>query len=515
VIQRLAKAPIHPLAVALFPIVSLVAANLGQVRPTVGVRVGVLSVALALLLFVVLRPLSGSWHKAALLSSCVMLLFFSYGHVYNSLRAIEAIGTSLGRHRYLVPAFGFVAVGLFFLIRRWSTLSASTTAALNLGSIALLTVPLLQIAFTGSPFSGQARGALEVEATDLSPAAAGSLPDVYYIVLDAYTRGDVMRASFDFDNEHFLEQLRSLGFYVANCSMANYAQTELSLAATLNGGYLEALLLDQPLAEWERSDLWPLLRHSQLRHLFEELGYSTVAAETGYYWSEWEDADRYLAPEQGWLAGMNALEGTLLRSTAAWAAIDALPVLPAFLSRDLDRSAESHRERVDYVLDSMKDLAHLPGPKLAFIHIVSPHRPFVFDAEGNPIDDDYTWTQSELGLDSYRLGYRAQVAYLNRRMESILTVLLDESDAQPIILLQGDHGPEEGSDQDRMRILNAFYLAGEGYSELYPSISPVNSFRVILNSLFDAKLPLLPDESYYSIYDTPFDFSVVNDDCAH
>ncbi len=498
---------------ALFPVASLVAANLGQARPTVGVRFGVLSVLMALLATGLLRPLSPSWHGAAALATFGLLLFYSYGHVYNALRDAAAIGPGLGRHRYLVPAFGLLAIAIFVAVRRWSPISASTTVVLNVTSTVLLAVPLLQITVAGSLFGGQPRGALELEAAELAPAGKAPWPDVYYIVLDAYTRGDTLRESFEFDNQDFLGELRSLGFYVAECGVANYAQTELSLAATLNGGYLESLL-DQPKAEWARSDLWPLLRHSQVRTLFDELDYTIVAAETGYYWSEWEDADRYLAPEQGWFSGLNAWEGTLLRSTAAWAAIDALPSLPAFLSRDLDRSVDAHRERVGFVLDALANLADEPGPKFAFIHLVSPHRPFVFDAEGDPVDDNYTWTFSELGLNEYRLGYREQVAYLNRRMEDILSKLIQHAHTPPVIVVQGDHGPEEGSQGDRMRILNALYLSGRSHEELYPTISSVNTFRAVLNTVFGAELPMLSDESYYSTYGDPFDFVRVEDVCA-
>lgn len=509
VIRLSARAPLHLLAVALFPIASLVAANLGQVKPTGGIRAGALSLALALLLIGALRPISRDWSRAAVLSSCALLLVYSYGHVYNALRASDSLAAGLGRHRYLVPGFGLLAVGLFLLVRRWTTRS---TAWLNLGAIALLAVPLMRILLAASIFAGPVQGDLEL--SNLNPPAADTLPDVYYIVLDAYARADTLQATYEFDNQSFLDRLRSLGFYVANCSRSNYAQTEHSLASALNGGYLESLLQDRPGDERQRSELWPLIRRSQIRSLFEALGYSIVAAETGYYWSEWEDADRYLAPEQGWLAGMSALEGTLLRSTAAWAAIDALPVLPAFLSRDLDRSIDAHRERVGYVLDSLEALAQEPGPKFVFIHLVSPHRPFVFDADGNPVDDNYAWTRSELGLDAYRLGYREQVAYLNQRMESIVQSVLAGSEVEPVIVLQGDHGPEEGSSQDRMRILNAYYLAGADHGELYPGITPVNSFRAVLNSVFDAELPLLPDVSYFSTYDDPFEFSVVTDECS-
>jgi hypothetical protein len=43
--------------------------------------------------------------------------------------------------------------------------------------------------------------------------------------------------------------------------------------------------------------------------------------------------------------------------------------------------------------------------------------------------------------------------------------------------------------------LNTYYFSDGNYSTLYDSISPVNSFRVILNKYFKTGLPLLKDST--------------------
>ena len=48
-----------------------------------------------------------------------------------------------------------------------------------------------------------------------------------------------------------------------------------------------------------------------------------------------------------------------------------------------------------------------------------------------------------------------------------------------------------------MAILNAYYVDNEVENQLYPSISPVNSFRLISNHYFGTNFPLLEDISYY------------------
>ena len=508
---RLLRWPIHPLWMALYPVLSLLAANLGQVKPSLGVRAALLSIGLAFGLLLLFKMLDRSWERAAAVATSSLFLFYSYGHVYNALHSIDP---GLGRHRYLVPVFGLLALGLYWWVRRKPSLGATATPLLNVGLGLALAVPVIRMLFFRGFALDEAAQIEGLEGAQLSYSGESPPPDIYYFLLDAYTRADTLVETYGFDNTGFIQTLETLGFYVVGCGQSNYSQTELSLSATLNATYLDALIDPSLEGEQSRAQLWPWLRHNQVRALLEQVGYSTVAVETGYYWSEWEDADDYRAPSPGWLAGMSAFEATLLRSTAAWAAIDAMPVLPAFLVRDLDRSTEAHRERVSFVLDTLEQLPREPGPKFVFIHLVSPHRPFVFDAEGNPVDDDYAWQLSSLGIETYKEGYREQIAYLNGRIERIVRMLLSESVVQPVIVIQGDHGPEEGSSQDRMRILNAMYLAGHGSDGLYPTITSVNTFRIILNTVFEAGLPLLPDASYFSTYEDPFDYTIVENRCG-
>ncbi len=500
------RAPIYVLWVTLLPVVALLASNLGQVRPTIGYRALALSALLALILLGLFRLILGNWSRAGLLTSLGLLLFFSYGHVYNALRSVELGGTTLGRHRFLLPIWIVLGAAGVWLIWKRGTHAPGLTAALTLGLGAALLIPLVRIlAFQAGWNSAQAADLPPLELQEGEP-----LPDIYYIVLDAYTSGSVLLETYELDNEPFLDELRRIGFYVADCSQSNYAQTELSMVSTLNMAYLDELIDE---TDPDRAQLWPLLRQSAVRLLLEQLGYKTIAFETGYYWSEWEDADLYLAPDRGPFEGMSAFEATLLRSTAAWALIDALPELPAFLVRDLDRSADSHRERLLYVFDQLERLPNKPGPKFVFAHIVSPHRPFVFDAGGNPVDDDYDWARSNLGLDAYKTGYREQVLYVNGRIEELADQIIEQSAIPPVIVIQGDHGPEEGSSQDRMSILNAQYFGGGDLTSMYATITPVNTFRQLFNDQFAANLPLVDDSSYFSIYDDPYSYSELTHEC--
>jgi hypothetical protein len=56
-------------------------------------------------------------------------------------------------------------------------------------------------------------------------------------------------------------------------------------------------------------------------------------------------------------------------------------------------------------------------------------------------------------------------------------------------------------------ILAAYRVPDDIRKSLYPSITPVNSFRIVLSALFGEDLPKLPDRSYYSTWEKPTAFT--------
>jgi hypothetical protein len=80
-------------------------------------------------------------------------------------------------------------------------------------------------------------------------------------------------------------------------------------------------------------------------------------------------------------------------------------------------------------------------------------------------------------------------------------------------LIQGDHGPRIFTEWDSPQsscilestaILNAIYAPDIDPAALYPTITPVNTFRVLLNETFGTDLDLLEDRTYFSNYWEPY-----------
>ena len=220
------------------------------------------------------------------------------------------------------------------------------------------------------------------------------------------------------------------------------------------------------------------------------------------------------------LGGINAFESLELQTSAGLLLYDARDLLPKTLRSFLDAAYTTHRERILYAFDKLDTLPKMPGPKFVFVHILAPHSPFVFGANGEIVGRRFPFTlNNDLEIADPKLyieGYRNQIQYVNRRTLQALKEIIDTSSTPPIIILQGDHGPKAGiaSQSGRMTILNAYYLPG-GSENLYATITPVNTFRVIFDQYFGAQFDQLPDVSFFSIYKKPGVFTVYQNNPAN
>jgi len=497
--SRLQVLPLHPFLFAVYPILALLAVNISEVEASSGWRPLLLSVLAAGLITLAFYAIFHDWKRAALLSTIVLILFYSYGHAYILLKGINIGEFYLFRHRTLIPLWIVLGGFLVWWVSRKSFRIQTATSTLNLVGLFLLILPVFQLTF----FLLQSRSSQsEPSAAALSLEAGVGPPDIYYIILDGYGRSDVLKNEYSYDNSDFLNTLRDLGFYIAECSQSNYAQTQLSLASSLNFNYIDALSDRFVPGSNDRTGLDALIHHSAVRESLEKAGYQTVAFATGFLATELRDADYYLSPEES-VGALNEFENLLLETTFAR------------LLQDTNRfglqasGSELFRARTLFTLDALDKLSYIQRPKFVFVHLIVPHPPYVFGPTGGPVEP------AEVGTTKTQEGashYRDQVIYINSRMAEILPEIIEHSATPPIILLQGDHGPTVASSpRSRMSNLSAYFLPG--VDTAYPTITPVNIFRIIFNEYFGQDLELLEDVSLYSDYTDPFNFRVIQNSC--
>jgi len=513
---------------ASFPIFSLMAANLGEAHPDQGLRAWLVVVGLAFLAATVLSVLVREPSRAALLVSGAIILFFSYGHLYDQLREVALGGIQLGRHRFLLVAFTLS----FAIWARWCLrVGEGGPVAVRVGLVACL-AGLLMPGIRFAQYAWPVNAAIgPIEGAPGNFVVQGEPPNVYYVVLDGYGRSDILREFFGFDNSEFIDGLRARGFFVADASAANYSQTKLSLASSLGMTHLDHIAAELGPDSYNVRPLEELIWRGPVPTEFRQLGYQIVAFQSGYSMTSGRGADVYLEPdfgavneEAGVLRGLalNGFESMLVETTLLKGLLDLrVQQLVDIQDSTASISYRHHRARVLFAIGELSEVAGWKGQQFVFAHILSPHPPFVFGAYGEPMGEDRRFTFSDINCcteQEYAEGYSQQVSFLSRLVLAEIDEILAVSLNPPIIILQGDHGPgsllnhsdSEAAYRERMPILNAYFLPGESHELLYPSITPVNSFKVVFNQYFNADYALSEDRSFFSPIGRPYDFQPVD-----
>ncbi len=492
--------PLHPLFFAAYPILALLSFNSTELNIAAGLRSLLLSIVLGIILFLIFRLMYHDSKQSALVSSAVLILFYFYGHIYNLLIGISIGGLHPFQHLTLGPLWLVLAALIVWWVSRRPRHISTATYGLNVMGLILLILPVFQLT---SFFVERKRSDANAEnnPTTLSLKPGNEPPDIYYIILDGYGRSDVLKGH-GYDNSGFLNTLREAGFFIADCAQSNYAQTKLSLASSLNFNYLDALGDQFGSGSNDRTGLNALIHYSAVRKNLEKAGYKTIALATGYPMTELTDADHYLAPRPTWRR-LNEFEVLLLKTTLVGSIERGSIDIP-------DLTPEISRERTLFALEQLETIPDIPGPKFVFVHVVSPHPPYVFGPTGGPI------APAQEGItraEQSGLYYRDQAMYISSRIMEIVPGIIANSTTPPVIVIQGDHGPTLPSHpRERMGILNAYFLPGVD-ANLYSTITPVNTFRVIFNVYFGQDLEYLDDVSLYSSYRRPFNYRVISNSC--
>lgn len=492
--KKIIHFPFYALLLGLFPIIALWNSNKSQIyAKDVWLSVGI-SAAFVVAVWLLCLLIFRSANRASLASSLFFVLFFSYGHVYNLVKTA-------------MPSFGFLKLaavyGVLFLLAlfisiRVKRFSTDVTTWLNVILTALILFNAVQILFFESRVSRDEP--LQISAQPAVAAENADLPDIYYIILDSYSRQDVLKDVMGYDNSAFIDALRERGFYIPECANSNYDSTVDSIASALNYSYV-----DSPTSEDETSSI--SLKDNKIRANLAAYGYLFVTDKGFSSEDDVNNSDIYLnylkdagikdTVMQSQFTRMY-FETTLLRVLFEYYYMDPVrnSILPQwlFISETSDKVlgyASFWYNQTNYVFDQLATFPEKPGNYLVYAHINLPHQPFVYDANGN---FKYTYNPPD---DQMTAPYLDQISYANKRVLALVDELIKNSKTPPIIIIQGDHGAHViTSGLEKHKILNAYYVPQKMKDDLYPTITPVNTFRLILRDVYGKDIDLLPDTLY-------------------
>lgn len=528
---------IHPFLIALIPILHILAANPGQARFSDALKPMLISLGFTVVAFVILGLVLKNWEASGLIVSFFLLLFFTPGYFIDILHRFPVV--FLLRVLYII-FFVILAVGVFLLIwyrKRLLNLTHRThmvilaifllglvwlltfvflaggspmyllfsavcvilaigvlillkykdhlrnpTRIVNVVAAVLIALVIVQLLMTGTSKSVATRTddvGRAAASKDVAPRNPAELPDIYYIILDAYGSERLLRDHFGYDNSQFIRSLEDRGFYVAD-SRSNYDTTYTSLASSLNLKYINYLSAEVGRGSVDRGPLRHMIEDNSLMRFLKSRGYKSAFFGTTFSATS---SNRYadISYSESWIR--DEFMVTLLNSTVFRC------FSPAFTTR---KSVLSTFENVPLIRKSVK------GPLFVFAHIPSPHFPYLFDRNGKPLKQ----------TDDEKAMYVEQMKFVNKKVIEMVDQTNASSDQKPVIVVHGDHGPSLDKNNQtayETENLNAL-LVPSGDNLFYRSITPVNSFRIILNSIFDTHFSLLKDKTYESSVDRPYSF---------
>jgi hypothetical protein len=469
--------------------------NVGEFTALIAVRS-----VLVLLVMTVLFQILASWFfrkdikKANTFVFIVTVFGFSFGRI-DSLLSMYFNGAIM-RFLCVLAYLGFVLLFCFF-VYRIKRIPISFGKFMFACSLSLVVFPLIGYITRDNEKNGNRYDFYSPK--DVNKTLK---PNLYVIVLDAYSRRDVLQDIYGFDNSDFIKYLELNDFYVSPNSMANYVWTSMSVPSLLNMNYINEIFVE---SEKKYDTVWAAkaVAGNNIAKYLEAYGYKYLEVNSGAIFSQnkMQGVETLYSPYK---QSGNPFEVLTMRINGLEKMILGRTIL-GVLGKDYlhEEEHDQHRDNIRKSLFALQRSSEILGPKIVFAHILSPHAPFVFDQNGKsiaPEDDDV------LGK-GYTEPYVDQIKYLNSQIKLGISYITEKNPDSAIILVS-DHGArnflKEKEQINKTNLRDCFpnFVAirfpGKNSKKYCEEISLVNVLRLFLKTYFDNEIPLLPNQYFFN-----------------
>ena len=507
---------IHPFLISLLPVLFIYSQNTREISIQEIILPVLLILFGAVLLWLLARFIIKNNEKSGLIISLLLVLTFSYGHIYFLVDDFTLGNSDIGRHRYLLMPFviSFV-VGTYYFAKTKIKLNKVTTI-FNVFAGTFLAVILINAAIYNIENIDSFGSELITSNTSLSTADATietfppiqgeikNYPDVYFIILDGHMSSSNLKKFLGYDNQEFVSYLTNKGFNVNHKSYSNYDGSLYSITSTFNMRYLNFLIEDQ-IGQKVLHIPEKMIAENTIMQNFKSAGYKIINIQKPF--------------EQEALTSSSLIDLVLCkRSKYIDSQLLSMTVKTSILVFLVEKW-----EQQDLRDAALCQFSELPKqyqkfnePIFVYSHILVPHPPYIFGPEGEAVS-----SVRPQGLESWqdKEGYINSVKFANKKITQIVDELLADTENSPVIIIQGDHGfgieqgisnPNDNIEQ-QMSIFSAHYLPE--IEENFPDdvFTSVNTFRIIFNSYFDTDYDLLENKIYFTDDNDPDFFIDVTD----
>tara|TARA_Y100000590_G_scaffold290537_1_gene327042 strand:- start:1384 stop:2922 length:1539 start_codon:yes stop_codon:yes gene_type:complete len=494
------KFELHPFLFGIFPIFFIFVANIHLVQIEDLVTPLCYIISLIVIFTIILQIILKNKRKTAFILTIGLLLFFSYGHFYDIVE--ENIYNFSNKILLSIFLIVFVVITIYFLKTKRILDNATKISNVIASTIIIISFVSLgtyylddQSQFSSNNFVNVS----EIEHNELENFEQYR-PDIYYIVLDAYTGQESLEKNFGFNNDKFYNFLTENGFYIAKNSHSNYQHSYQSITSSLMMDYINEI---DEFDLQKRTDLaYQISDENNLMKKFKSKGYVIVNINSAWGMTRsFSVADLNLCTDKTGITSSELFSMTINKTILQ-------PIFVRLFEDDRRELVLCHFETIQNANKITSE------PMFLFSHITIPHAPYVFGPNGEEIVPE----SLQLGYedDPDLEGYIGQLQFTNKMIKQTIEKILLEYDEPPIIVIHSDHGSGEfqkdiykqtdESMQERFSNLVTILVPDAKNNIFYDTITPVNIFRIILNEKFEEEFSILEDRMYSYDYEPPWKF---------
>lgn len=483
IFRNLAKFPFHCLLIILFFLSHGYSENIGLV-PVIDMFIFfVVAIAVTTALVFLMKIKIKSINKAGLFVTLLLCAYLFFGAIQDGLKSWYFL-SFLSRYRILIPVLILIGFFGYLFLKKSNRPSFRLTAFLNVLLLVFVLVDLIKIlsftCFKNKP-----------EEVNIQSCVNCYKPDIYLIVMDEYAGNNTLKNYYNYDNQKFKSFLSRNGFHILRQPTSNYSITPISMESMFNMKYVDWVHDRQSV---NASDYAVVVskKISQSRSI-------RFLHSIGYKFSNCSIFDILDQPAAVDYPTFSAKMRLITNKTfCSRIEQDLFWMVQTKLGphiRWVNKWIQFQNEKVNNTLLSKTyESIDQPSnaPKFVYTHLMMPHLPYIFDSLGRSAyqsisDSSYT---AKYGPDPLYLQY---LVYTNSVVSKLIFKIITASKAEAVIIVMSDHGNRDKIINSPFNNFNAIYFPSKKYDLFYDSMSNVNQFRVIFNSLFHQKLPLLKD----------------------
>jgi len=435
---------------AYFPIIQLYSNNLNETKIQETYQIFIIISIVFLTLFYIFYKKTKNYNFTLYILFYINLISTFYGSISQYLE--KYIGqTPLYREFQIIPG---IILLLILILKKYN---------LNLYYFAKILIIIFYLTSLFKIVShisiSPKKNIIPIEFVNLKYNELTELPDIYYFILDEFASTKTINAFFEYNNNSFERELKTIGFDIFPNSYTDFSSTWPNLASILN---MKKINPSTP-----PNELFQMILDNSVVNKLKNYGYKYIyisdqLINKGTFKNPFSDESLYEYQRN------NKFNKNILNKFTSMY-IKTSILKPFMSSKNINILRENELSKHNMLININKTEGK---PIFVFLHSMITHVPFLFDEYGNNLDysNQQNWNDKSIYLGNYKFSQSIILKDIN----SILS-----KNKNSIIIIQSDHGPRnEIYDNHWKYIFNAMYIptitSGQEIENEFINISTFN-----------------------------------------